>query len=232
MSIIYVCDICKKTINNPSTRVVLQANFVDNDKKMVKHFHKTCYLGYVQPAIDGKYYEEDVPEILDSVKVKESADSTVEVKKESEEDSKSDTSVALDFSTPQVAKRSTYFNITRCFYVHRFIILGAKPTAIAKRCDIPYQTMANYMKSFNKDCINSYKPTNPVSALEKVIDNNLKQLPKLKALLTTCTWSIKDAANECDMDERDAQLFFDDLPWFLLRWDGIISKLNISNQED
>lgn len=228
MSIVYICDNCKKSINNPNTRVVLQANLMDSGKKIVKHFHKTCYLGYIQPAIDGKNYKEDVSEIPDSIKVLESSSNT----DDNEEEQEALPNVVSDFNTPQVIKHSAYFTVEKCFHVHRFIALGARAVTIAKRCDIPYQTTVNYVRAFNKECINKYTPTNPISTLEKVIDNNLRQLPKLKALLATCSWSIKDAANECDMDEKDAQVFFDDLPWFLVRWDGIISKLNISNQED
>ena len=108
------------------------------------------------------------------------------------------------------------------------ILIGAKPIAIAKSFGIEYQMIRNYANSFDKSVAEGYQPINPVSELERICKDFKKQLPKVKALTATCTWSTKDIADETDIPERDIIIYFEDIPWFE---NNFFSKITIEEED-
>lgn len=224
MSCYYVCDVCNKNITASIARVNIAIQKSGEQAKMIKHACNSCYVKHLQPLLNGKLA------IIEEQK--ESATNTTQnvvqdvVKGDVKEEQSKDTENVEEktfeeslaelpkFDRPQVTRRSKYFTEKNCFNFHRMILIGAKPIAIAKSFGIEYQMIRIYANSFDKSVAEGYQPINPVSELERICKNFKKQLPKVKALTATCTWSTKDIADETDIPERDIIIYFEDIPWF------------------
>lgn len=238
MSCYYVCDVCNKNITASIARVNIAIQKSGEQTKTIKHACNSCYVKHLQPLLNGKLA------IIEEQK--ESATNTTQnvvqdvVKGDVKEEQSKDTENVEEktfeeslaelpkFDRPQVTRRSKYFTEKNCFNFHRMILIGAKPIAIAKSFGIEYQMIRNYANSFDKSVAEGYQPINPVSELERICKNFKKQLPKVKALIATCTWSTKDIADETDIPERDIIIYFEDIPWFE---DNFFNKVTIEEED-
>lgn len=238
MSCYYVCDVCNKNITASIARVNIAIQKSGEQTKMIKHACNSCYVKHLQPLLNGKLA------IIEDQK--ESATNTTQnvvqdvVKGDVKEEQSKDTENVEEktfeeslaelpkFDRPQVTRRSKYFTEKNCFNFHRMILIGAKPIAIAKSFGIEYQMIRNYANSFDKSVAEGYQPINPVSELERICKDFKKQLPKVKALTATCTWSTKDIAGETDIPERDIIIYFEDIPWFE---NNFFSKVTIEEED-
>ena len=238
MSCYYVCDVCNKNITASIARVNIAIQKSGEQTKMIKHACNSCYVKHLQPLLNGKLA------IIEEQK--ESATNTTQnvvqdvVKGDVKEEQSKDTENVEEktfeeslaelpkFDRPQVTRRSKYFTEKNCFNFHRMILIGAKPIAIAKSFGIEYQMIRNYANSFDKSVAEGYQPINPVSELERICKDFKKQLPKVKALTATCTWSTKDIADETDIPERDIIIYFEDIPWFE---NNFFSKVTIEEED-
>ena len=238
MSCYYVCDVCNKNITASIARVNIAIQKSGEQTKMIKHACNSCYVKHLQPLLNGKLA------IIEEQK--ESATNTTQnvvqdvVKGDVKEEQSKDTENVEEktfeeslaelpkFDRPQVTRRSKYFTEKNCFNFHRMILIGAKPIAIAKSFGIEYQMIRNYANSFDKSVAEGYQPINPVSELERICKDFKKQLPKVKALTATCTWSTKDIAGETDIPERDIIIYFEDIPWFE---NNFFSKVTIEEED-
>lgn len=238
MSCYYVCDVCNKNITASIARVNIAIQKSGEQTKTIKHACNSCYVKHLQPLLNGKLA------IIEDQK--ESATNTTQnvvqdvVKGDVKEEQSKDTENVEEktfeeslaelpkFDRPQVTRRSKYFTEKNCFNFHRMILIGAKPIAIAKSFGIEYQMIRNYANSFDKSVAEGYQPINPVSELERICKDFKKQLPKVKALTATCTWSTKDIAGETDIPERDIIIYFEDIPWFE---NNFFSKITIEEED-
>ena len=238
MSCYYVCDVCNKNITASIARVNIAIQKSGEQTKTIKHACNSCYVKHLQPLLNGKLA------IIEDQK--ESATNTTQnvvqdvVKGDVKEEQSKDTENVEEktfeeslaelpkFDRPQVTRRSKYFTEKNCFNFHRMILIGAKPIAIAKSFGIEYQMIRNYANSFDKSVAEGYQPINPVSELERICKDFKKQLPKVKALTATCTWSTKDIAGETDIPERDIIIYFEDIPWFE---NNFFSKVTIEEED-
>lgn len=238
MSCYYVCDVCNKNITASIARVNIAIQKSGEQAKTIKHACNSCYVKHLQPLLNGKLA------IIEDQK--ESATNTTQnlvqdvVKGDVKEEQSKDTENVEEktfeeslaelpkFNRPQVTRRSKYFTEKNCFNFHRMILIGAKPIAIAKSFGIEYQMIRNYTNSFDKSVAEGYQPINPVSELERICKDFKKQLPKVKALTATCTWSTKDIAGETDIPERDIIIYFEDIPWFE---NNFFSKVTIEEED-
>lgn len=238
MSCYYVCDVCNKNITASIARVNIAIQKSGEQTKTIKHACNSCYVKHLQPLLNGKLT------IIEDQK--ESATNTTQnvvqdvVKGDVKEEQSKDTENVEEktfeeslaelpkFDRPQVTRRSKYFTEKNCFNFHRMILIGAKPIAIAKSFGIEYQMIRNYANSFDKSVAEGYQPINPVSELERICKDFKKQLPKVKALTATCTWSTKDIAGETDIPERDIIIYFEDIPWFE---NNFFSKVTIEEED-
>lgn len=238
MSCYYVCDVCNKNITASIARVNIAIQKSGEQTKMIKHACNSCYVKHLQPLLNGKLT------IIEEQK--ESATNTTQnvvqdvVKGDVKEEQSKDTENVEEktfeeslaelpkFDRPQVTRRSKYFTEKNCFNFHRMILIGAKPIAIAKSFGIEYQMIRNYANSFDKSVAEGYQPINPVSELERICKDFKKQLPKVKALTATCTWSTKDIAGETDIPEKDIIIYFEDIPWFE---NNFFSKVTIEEED-
>lgn len=238
MSCYYVCDVCNKNITASIARVNIAIQKSGEQTKTIKHACNSCYVKHLQPLLNGKLA------IIEEQK--ESATNTTQnvvqdvVKGDVKEEQSKDTENVEEktfeeslaelpkFDRPQVTRRSKYFTEKNCFNFHRMILIGAKPIAIAKSFGIEYQMIRNYANSFDKSVAEGYQPINPVSELERICKDFKKQLPKVKALTATCTWSTKDIAGETDIPERDIIIYFEDIPWFE---NNFFSKVTIEEED-
>lgn len=238
MSCYYVCDVCNKNITASIARVNIAIQKSGEQAKTIKHACNSCYVKHLQPLLNGKLA------IIEDQK--ESATNTTQnvvqdvVKGDVKEEQSKDTENVEEktfeeslaelpkFDRPQVTRRSKYFTEKNCFNFHRMILIGAKPIAIAKSFGIEYQMIRNYANSFDKSVAEGYQPINPVSELERICKDFKKQLPKVKALTATCTWSTKDIAGETDIPERDIIIYFEDIPWFE---NNFFSKVTIEEED-
>lgn len=238
MSCYYVCDVCNKNITASIARVNIAIQKSGEQAKTIKHACNSCYVKHLQPLLNGKLA------IIEDQK--ESATNTTQnvvqdvVKGDVKEEQSKDTENVEEktfeeslaelpkFDRPQVTRRSKYFTEKNCFNFHRMILIGAKPIAIAKSFGIEYQMIRNYANSFDKSVAEGYQPINPVSELERICKDFKKQLPKVKALTATCTWSTKDIADETDIPERDIIIYFEDIPWFE---NNFFSKITIEEED-
>lgn len=224
MSCYYVCDVCNKNITASIARVNIAIQKSGEQAKMIKHACNSCYVKHLQPLLNGNLTIIEEQKAL-AAKASQSIVQDVvkdEVKSEQnvvtdnvEEKTFEDSLAGLPkFDRPQVTRRSKYFTEKNCFNFHRMILIGAKPMAIAKSFGIEYQIIRNYANNFDKSVAEGYQPINPVSELERICKDFKKQLPKVKALTATCTWSTKDIAGETDIPERDIIMYYEDIPWF------------------
>lgn len=238
MSCYYVCDVCNKNITASIARVNIAIQKSGEQAKTIKHACNSCYVKHLQPLLNGKLA------IIEDQK--ESATNTTQnvvqdvVKGDVKEEQSKDTENVEEktfeeslaelpkFDRPQVTRRSKYFTEKNCFNFHRMILIGAKPIAIAKSFGIEYQMIRNYANSFDKSVAEGYQPINPVSELERICKDFKKQLPKVRALTATCTWSTKDIAGETDIPERDIIIYFEDIPWFE---NNFFSKVTIEEED-
>lgn len=223
MSCYYVCDVCNKNITASIARINIAIQKSGEQTKMIKHACNSCYVKHLQPLLNGNLaiIEEQKANATetnqDAVQnvVKDDVKEQKQVTEKIEEKTAVDVPAELPkFDQPQVTRRSKYFTEKNCFNFHRMILIGAKPMAMAKSFGIEYQMIRNYANSFDKSVAEGYQPINSVSELERICKDFKKQLPKVKALTATCTWSTKDIAGETDIPERDIIIYFEDIPWF------------------
>lgn len=240
MSCYYVCDVCNKNITASIARVNIAIQKSGEQTKTIKHACNSCYVKHLQPLLNGKLaIIEDQKEsatnttqnvVQDVVKgdVKEEEERSKDTENVEEKTFEESLAELPKFDRPQVTRRSKYFTEKNCFNFHRMILIGAKPIAIAKSFGIEYQMIRNYANSFDKSVAEGYQPINPVSELERICKDFKKQLPKVRALTATCTWSTKDIAGETDIPERDIIIYFEDIPWFE---NNFFSKVTIEEED-
>lgn len=221
MSCYYVCDVCNKNITASIARINIAIQKSGEQTKMIKHACNSCYVKHLQPLLNGNLAiieeQKELAANQDAVQnvVKDDTKEQKQVVEKVEEKTVENVPVELPkFDQPQVTRRSKYFTEKNCFNFHRMILIGAKPMAMAKSFGIEYQMIRNYANSFDKSVAEGYQPINPISELERICKDFKKQLPKVKALTATCTWSTKDIAGETDIPERDIIIYFEDIPWF------------------
>ena len=238
MSCYYVCDVCNKNITASIARVNIAIQKSGEQTKTIKHACNSCYVKHLQPLLNGKLaiIEEQkesatnttqnvVQDVIKGDVKEEQSKDTENVEEKTFEESLAE---LPKFDRPQVTRRSKYFTEKNCFNFHRMILIGAKPIAIAKSFGIEYQMIRNYANSFDKSVAEGYQPINPVSELERICKDFKKQLPKVKALTATCTWSTEDIADETDIPERDIIIYFEDIPWFE---NNFFSKVTIEEED-
>lgn len=221
MSCYYVCDVCNKNITASIARINIAIQKSGEQTKMIKHACNSCYVKHLQPLLNGNLAiieeQKELAANQDAVQnvVKDDTKEQKQVVEKVEEKTVENAPAVLPkFDQPQVTRRSKYFTEKNCFNFHRMILIGAKPMAMAKSFGIEYQMIRNYANSFDKSVAEGYQPINSVSELERICKDFKKQLPKVKALTATCTWSTKDIAGETDIPERDIIIYFEDIPWF------------------
>lgn len=108
-----------------------------------------------------------------------------------------------------------YFTNKACSYIHRYLLLGSKPRAISMKMNIPYQSVILYIKLWNKQGLGKYEPIMAEDILEGYAIKYRSVIPKVKALMATCTWSNVDIASECAIPEEVVQVVWDELPYFV-----------------
>lgn len=225
MSCFYVCDVCGKTISSQSTsRINIAIQKVGDQNKTIKHTCNTCFVKFIQPVLNGakmrpseSINEPKSDEEQEKVEEKEAKVDTKETKQEEKvvtEEAKSEDTEVRTFDSPQVSRRSKYFTQERCFDIHRLIVINTEAKVICKAFEIEYQTMRNYINSFDWSVLTNYQPRNSVSELNRIATDYRKKLSTVKALVASCRWSLKDIASEVNMSERDVIIYYEDIPWF------------------
>lgn len=223
MSCYYVCDVCNKNITASIARINIAIQKSGEQTKMIKHACNSCYVKHLQPLLNGNLAiieeqkasaTETNQDAVQNVIKDDTKEQKQVVEKVEEKTVENAPAVLPKFDQPQVTRRSKYFTEKNCFNFHRMILIGAKPMAMARSFGIEYQMIRNYANSFDKSVAEGYQPINSVSELERICKDFKKQLPKVKALTATCTWSTKDIAGETDIPERDIIIYFEDIPWF------------------
>ena len=213
MSIKFYCDICKKEIKKSTERVTITIQEYDGgEKKCIKHACPTCFTHKVKDLFkevkETKSTEEALTEHYGTLK-KDTVHNDIIINLESVGE--------REFNKPRIKGISKYFTLHSCYYIHRFNLLGSKVIKISERVRIPYQSVKNYVSELELNIDGSYLPETEFKDLVKIEERIKNDIPKIKALLATCTWSFKDVADETNHPVEDIETFFRDLPWFEYR---------------
>lgn len=235
MSVKYYCDCCKQVIANKKDRVLVNTLIVEGDKKSAYHFHTSCWQQSLKRMLEDNFVQEDKPAVDSIIQtslieqavseqfraIPENTESPAITLSVEPEKSVRVMTVDVDrdnwreFELTECKGITKYFTNEVCSKLHRFIMLESKPRPISNYFNIPYQTVVLYMRTYKGKYLDSYKPLVDTAELDKIKEEYCKQIPKIKALLATCTWPFADVASECVVPEEVVRTIWDELPYFI-----------------
>ena len=231
MSIKYYCDKCKGHIVKKEQRVTLSVLESVNDKKTVYHLCSDCWGDVRQYLIEEPTLPTECTSTQSAQSTQTGSKTFSELLQEQmiKDSDATPTNSAGRVKTVDIDRHkfqeweltccptnSKYFTNEVCSALHRFMLIGAKSNAMARYFNIPYQNINLYMRTTYRPVVmETYQPKIDKSILEAYAFNYKSAIPKVKALMATCTWSFKDIAEECHIPESVVSIIWNELPYFV-----------------